>query len=115
MDVEDKLLWQQYFNTIKPVCPWSSVAYSKNRIDFRQWMGIAYPLLGYEARIYLTGPIKEKTLIEYIEYLNQSKKREEWFYSLPNTSKYSAPYHCLIQQSHSFLNKIRKKYQFEAV
>ncbi len=112
--------WQEYFESIHDVCPWSLGWYKQGRIDVVQWMGIAHPLRHNAARIYISHGTPPKLLDKWQHYLNETKPREEWFYSHPYHGGYSTPYPVLIQQSQAKLNQARRKYyqksaQFECL
>lgn len=102
--------WQEYFESIQDVCPWSLGWYRQGRIDIVQWMGIAYPLGSNAARIYISHGTHPEQLDVWQEYLNDTKPRQEWFYSHPSNKGYSTPYPVLIQQSHAKLNQARRKF-----
>ena len=104
----DNQLWQDYFNSIKSVCPWSGPAYQKGLIDIVECMTFVYkPLDGMLARVYLLpyAPNKLKRLTQKMMY---EYEEEEWLWGHPQYERYSPPRPCVIQQNHQYLEDIRK-------
>ena len=36
--VKDDINWEAYFDSIKPVCPWSAAAWKKGEIKVTKWL-----------------------------------------------------------------------------
>jgi hypothetical protein len=98
--------WQDYFYSIRKVCPWAYVDYCANTIDIVETYE-PQDLGDYTARVYVVD-IHNHDLRAYSEYLN-STRDDEWFYSDPAQGEYSAPVSILIQQDPERLDKIRQK------
>jgi hypothetical protein len=45
--------WEQYFQHIKPVCPWSGAALKKGELKITQWSGEIEPLGNNQAIVYI--------------------------------------------------------------
>lgn len=101
-----KDIWLEYFDSIRSVCPWSFPAYAKNQIDIKPFFDYQ-PLGDYLARVYIYH-LKSQELAEMMERLNEEYPEEEWFFSHPSEGGHSAPFPCLIQQNHEYLENIRK-------
>ena len=103
----DHNTWLEYFQSIRSVCPWFFPAYKKNQIDIKQFFEYQ-PLGEFLARVYIYN-IRPADLADMMERLNEWFPEEEWFWSHPDEGGHSAPYPCLIQQSHAHLQNIRKQ------
>jgi len=103
---ENKQIWLDYFKSIRSVCPWSFPAYNKSQIEILPFFDYR-PLGGLLARVYIYT-LSSQELEHMMELLNEQYPQEEWFFSHPSEGGHSAPYPCLIQQSHAYLENIRK-------
>ena len=45
--------WEEYFQHIKPVCPWSGAALKKGELKIIQWSGEIEPLGNNQAIVYI--------------------------------------------------------------
>jgi hypothetical protein len=107
-DVAAKL-WQDYFQSIKTVCPWSWVALRRGSIDLQPWQNYTVDLRSFEARIYTTQNLKPRHLKKITKKLNQTRTEEEWLWSHPRYQNNSTPVPVLIQQDRSRLQSIRQQ------
>lgn len=104
MDAE--VNWNQYFENIRDVCPWSYSAWRKGLINLVEWQGYAYPLGSWKARVYLTN--LSPTQLESIhDKLNDMYEEYEFLWSHPSFIGKSTPMPCIIQQSAQELEQIR--------
>ncbi len=99
--------WCKYFNTIKPVCPWSYSAYKKQEIHITNWRSHILELDSYQARIYIAKHHKPRQLKKMSDRFNREREWEEWLWSHPDFGFNSAPVACFIQQDRATLDKIR--------
>jgi len=105
--VNDKALWQDYFYSIRKVCPWSFVAWKAGKIEICLWKGIPQPLGKLEARVNLIGTIKPRLLKKIEQRLNEQRQDEEWLHSHPSFGIHSTAFPCLIQQNRENLTRVR--------
>lgn len=105
--VENKALWEQYFTSIKRVCPWSYSAWLKGKIEICLWKGIPQPLGDLEARVNIIGVIKPRLLKKIEQRLNTEREDEEWLHSHPSFGIHSTPIPVLIQQNKHNLDMAR--------
>jgi len=103
--------WQNYFESIKKVCPWSLKAYTEGNIEITQWKGYPMDLDNLEARVYVSKH-NPRQLKKIHTRLNLERPIEEWLWSHPSFQDYSAPVPCLIQQDRDKLYSIRSKIGF---
>lgn len=99
--------WSEYFNRIKPVCPWSWAAWQRGEI----WLGKfskPLPLDLYQARVYQFRDITPRRLKKIAQKLDESDSESEWLWSHPRYRHNSTPVPVLIQQNRARLNKIRE-------
>ena len=54
--------WEQYFQHIRPVCPWSGAAYRKGEIKFVKWTGEIEPLGENQAIVYICEKYNRRRL-----------------------------------------------------
>ena len=100
--------WEQYFKSIKAVCPWSWSANNKSLIDIQNWHSQVYELNDYEARIYVAPKHNPRQLKKISTRLNRDRPTEEWLWSHPRYGYNSTPVPVLIQQDRTKLETIRK-------
>lgn len=100
--------WSAYFDSIKESCPWSNIAWAKNKIDIVAWQGRVVDLGDYRARIYTFQTQPRFVLWARMRWLNWRTK-DEWLYSHPHNQGLSTPVPCLIQQNALELSQIRSK------
>lgn len=104
MDVE--VNWEEYFESIQTVCPWSYSSWQKGKIDI-VYQTDPMPLQDFDARVYVVD-IEPIDLNAYHEWLNDNTE-DEWLWSHPEYAGNSAPVAILIQQDHKYLRMIRNK------
>lgn len=97
--------WSAYFLSIKEVCPWSYIAWQKNKIDIVKTNAIL-PLGDYQARIYIFDLTRRR-----LKKLCQQRDQGvcEWLWSMPSYGKMGTPVACLIQQDRATLTRLRNK------
>ena len=101
--------WNEYFYSIRKVCPWSYSAWKSNKIDIVRWTGVVYDLGELEARCYVLD--RKPRLLKKIEKrLNEQRSHEEWLHSHPSFGPNATPQPVLIQQDYAKLAQARKKY-----
>lgn len=100
--------WQQYFESISQVCPWSLGAYNRGGIDVQSWCGEAVPLDSREARIYLAPRHNQRQLKKMTDKFNNTRPLEEWLWSHPKLGENATPVPCFIQQHRDVLERARK-------
>ena len=54
--------WEEYFQHIKPVCPWSGAAHKKGEIKIIQWSGEIEPLGNNQAIVYICPKLNRRRL-----------------------------------------------------
>lgn len=113
--------WDQYFQSIRSVCPWSLQSFRQGRIDFvpfswegirardHTWIRLTQP--NFDAVIYQTLNDTSSEELDYIcEYMEQSKHCI-YFWSHPDYTKgdwNQAPVPIIIQQDRKHLLKARQ-------
>jgi hypothetical protein len=105
----DAVNWNQYFETIRSVCPWSYTAWRRGAISITVWRGIITPLGSWQAHIYLAPQHNPRQLRKMTERFNREREQEEWLYSHPRFGDYSTPVPCFIQQDRTVLESIRNR------
>lgn len=98
--------WGAYFYAIREVCPWSYMAWHKNKIDIVKTRDIL-PLGDYRARIYIFD-LSRRRLKKLCKQRDQGEY--EWLWSTPSYGLNGTPLPCLIQQNRRELNTIRSKH-----
>lgn len=98
--------WAEYFELIKPVCPWSYSAWHRGLIDVVEWSGEVLSLDDYMARMYLVD-----TSTDELERMAQElgHGEYEWLFSYPGYGETATPVNVLIQQSRATLQTLRQK------
>ena len=97
--------WTEYFARIRPVCPWSGVAWRADQIDI-VYTKTVRPLGPYRARIYVLD-LSRRRLKKLAAQRDQGQ--DEWLWSEPGYGAYGAPVPCLIQQNRAELNQLRQQ------
>ena len=105
--VKNNSIWENYFYSIRHVCPWSYSAWTKGKIEIALWKGIATDLGDLEARVNVIGVIKPRLLKKIEKRLNNERQSEEWLHSHPSFGINSTPIPVLIQQDEQGLQKAR--------
>lgn len=100
-------MWEQYFESIKAVCPWSYRAWRKNLIHITEWRDQPRDLGFYQARVWIVTNHNSTELRKLSDKLN-SEREDEWLYSHPSHKGRSTPVPVLIQQSMKQLENARK-------
>lgn len=100
--------WDDHFNKIRDVCPWSVKPWKNGLIEISLWDGTIKPLDGLEARVYLCDRNRRR-LKKLCEKLNSQYEDQEWLWSEPSYGEYATPVPCLIQQHRAKLTSIRQK------
>ena len=98
--------WTEYFQRIKPVCPWSLAAWKKNQIKITPWRGQHEPLGNNQAIVYTFKDINRRRLKKLCKKLNVSYEYE-WLWSEPRYGNYASPVPVLIQQDRRKLFDLR--------
>jgi hypothetical protein len=97
--------WDQYFQKIRRVCPWSWKEYRNGNIDIVAGND-PQPLGDFAARIYITDIVDPKELETYHDYLNDTTE-DEWLFSHPYYGGNSTEIPVLIQQDAVLLERAR--------
>ena len=98
--------WAEYFQKIKPECPWSLAAWKKNEIKIIQWAGEWEHLGDNQAIVYTFKDINRRRLKKLCKQLNVSYEYE-WLWSEPKYGKFGSPVPILIQQDRRTLFDLR--------
>ena len=102
--------WEQYFNSIKQVCPWSYSAWLKQEIHTINWHSQIIDLGSYKARLYITNKHNPRQLKKMTDRFNRERQHEEWLWSHPDFGFNSTPVAVFIQQDRQLLEQARNKY-----
>lgn len=106
--VRDKELWENYFRSIRTVCPWSYSAWKRGKIEIDLWKGVAKDLGTLEARVNVIITITPRLLKKIEQRLNRERDTEEWLHSHPSFGVNSTPVPVLIQQDRLGLERARR-------
>lgn len=98
--------WTQYFEHIKPVCPWSGAAWKKGEIKIREWTGEIEDLSSNQAIIYICKGYNRRRLKKLCKKISTSEIYE-WLWSEPTHGDYASPLPILIQQDKRKLFDLR--------
>ena len=98
--------WEEYFQHIKPVCPWSGAALKKGELKITQWSGEIEPLGNNQAIVYICPNYNRRRLKKLCKKLNLSYEYE-WLWSEPKYGKFGSPIPILIQQDRRKLFDLR--------
>ena len=105
--------WNQYFESIVSVCPWSKAYWLGKRIDITKWQGedSVIPLGNYVARMWIYQGSYNSTLDIIAGCMNEKYPHDEWLYS---HGKHGTPVPVLIQQDRRLLTEARTKNKLAA-
>ena len=98
--------WEQYFQHIRPVCPWSGAAHKKGEIKFVKWTGEIEPLGENQAIVYICEKYNRRRLKKLHKKIDIDPKYE-WLWSEPTVGPNGAPIPILIQQDKRKLFDLR--------
>jgi hypothetical protein len=104
--IKDNIDWAAYFDSIKPVCPWSAAAWKKSEIKITQWTCEWEHLGNNQAIVYIVPNYNRRRLKKLCSKLDTSLEYE-WLWSEPRYGKHAAPTHILIQQDRRKLFDLR--------
>ena len=98
--------WLQYFEHIKPVCPWTTASWKKDQIKVRAWDGKIDELGSNQAIVYICKNYNRRRLKKLCKKLDTSLEYE-WLWSEPTNGEYGSPAPILIQQDRRRLFELR--------
>ena len=100
--------WDQYFESIVVVCPWSKAYWLGKRIDITKWQGeeLVRPLGNYVARMWIYQGSYNATLDAIAGRMNEKYPQDEWLFS---HNAHGTPVPVLIQQDRQLLTQARAK------
>ena len=98
--------WFNYFQHIKPVCPWSGAAWKKGEIKVKYWDGTTEELGKNQASIDICKGYNRRRLKKLCKKLDVSLEYE-WLWSEPTHGDYASPVPILIQQDRRKLFDLR--------
>lgn len=101
--------WEEYFNSIRSVCPWSITAWRKQEIQITNWHSHILELGSLQARVYVAPKHNPRQLKKMSDRFNAQRPNEEWLWSHPSYKHHSTPVPVLIQQDRAKLLHIRSK------
>jgi len=103
--------WNEYFVSIKSVCPWSGAYWRRQKIQVTPWRGskMVQELGDYVARIHIHTHASGRQLCNLHRTMNIQRPHEEWLYSHPQYKGHSTPVPVLIQQNLEILTKAREQ------
>ena len=104
---EDAVDWTEYFQNIKKVCPWSTVAWRNKEIHITNWQSKIIDLGSYTARLYCTSSHNPRQLKRMTDRFNRERTHEEWLWSHPKFGNNSTPVAVFIQQDRHSLERAR--------
>lgn len=104
--------WNEYFKSIKPVCPWSWASWSKGHIEIDSWEGHPKDLGNLDARVYTAPKRKFRILKKIAKRMNDEFPNEEWLWSHPDFGNNSTEIPVLIQQDRTKLEQARRNSPF---
>jgi hypothetical protein len=97
--------WEEYFQHIKPVCPWSGAAHKKGEIKIIQWPGEIEPLGNNQAIVYICPNYNRRRLKKLHKKIDNGDY--EWLWSEPTNGPNASPVPVLIQQDKRKLFDLR--------
>ena len=97
--------WAEYFQHIKPVCPWSSAAHKKGEIKFVEWSGELEPLGDNQAIVYICENYNRRRLKKLHKKLDTGEYEMLW--SEPTNGPNASPIPVIIQQDKRKLFNLR--------
>jgi len=98
--------WEEYFQHIKPVCPWSGAAHKKGEIKITEWTGEVEPLGTNQAIVYVCPKYNRRRLKKLHKKVDISPEYE-WLWSEPTNGPNASPVPVLIQQDKRKLFDLR--------
>jgi len=98
--------WSEYFEHIKPVCPWSAAAWKKEEIKITTWNGKIEELGNNQAIVYICKGYNRRRLKKLCKKIDISEQYE-WLWSEPTHGPYASPVPILIQQDRRKLFDLR--------
>ena len=107
---------REYFEYIKPVCPYSLESYDNNKLlvldyDPRSLEHYYNIIERYDAILFKCHPATDRDcLISIVEDLADERPCAMWFWSHPDDKHYSTPMPSIIMQNKVNLKKARKEY-----
>jgi hypothetical protein len=107
---------REYFEYIKPVCPYSLESYDNNKLlvldyDPRSLEHYYNIIDRYDAILFKCHPSTDRDcLISIVEDLADERPCAMWFWSHPDDKHYSTPMPSIIMQNKVNLKKARKEY-----
>jgi hypothetical protein len=101
--------WFSYFESIKPVCPWSSAAHLRNLIRIQTWHSQILDLGKFEAIVYTAPNHKPRQLKRITQRLNTQYHQYEFLWSHPKYGGHSTEVPVIIQQDQKRLESIRNR------
>ena len=107
---------REYFEYIKPVCPYSLESYDNNKLlvldyDPRSLEHYYNIIERYDAILFKCHPSTDRDcLISKVEDLADERPCAMWFWSHPDDKHYSTPMPSIIMQNKVNLKKARKEY-----
>ena len=107
---------REYFEYIKPVCPYSLESYDNNKLlvldyDPRSLEHYYNIIDRYDAILFKCQPSTDRDcLISIVEDLADERPCAMWFWSHPDDKHYSTPMPSIIMQNKVNLKKARKEY-----
>ena len=97
--------WEEYFQHIKPVCPWSGAALKKGELKITQWSGEIEPLGNNQAIVYICPNYNRRRLKKLHKKIDNGEY--EWLWSEPTNGPNASPVPVLIQQDKRKLFDLR--------
>ena len=107
---------REYFEYIKPVCPYSRESYDNNKLlvldyDPRSLEHYYNIIDRYDAILFKCHASTDRDcLISIVEDLADERPCAMWFWSHPDDKHYSTPMPSIIMQNKVNLKKARKEY-----
>lgn len=99
--------WEEYFYSIKTVCPWSWAAWKKREIQITNWRSHIIDLGSRQAILYIAPKHNPRQLKKMSDRFNRTRQHEEWLWSHPDFSYNSTPVPVFIQQDRAKLERAR--------
>lgn len=109
--VEEKIDWGSYFEHIKTVCPWSTIAWKKGQILITDWTGSVLDLEENQAIVYVVHGANRRRLKKLCKSVD-TDLRYDWLWSEPSHGPYASPAPVLIQQDSKHLFEARYRVGF---
>lgn len=101
--------WQEYFQRIQGVCPWSWRAWKNEKISILSWDGNIESLGAYDAKVYVHINASPRLLNKLATKLGKIHTDCEFLWSHPRYKGVSSPLPCIIQQDKVYLLELRSK------